>query len=141
MINTTFDIVMNKAMAKIKVHQQTLLKPFSITPDEFAILHIVSVHAGAVQKEIAKQLQKDQSRITRMVDKLESLGYVARQMDPEDRRAFKIVLEEKGREVHEALSKHYYAYEEVGFQGFESYEREMLVRLIERFCNNLDGQL
>ncbi|MGR5285199.1 MarR family winged helix-turn-helix transcriptional regulator [Vibrio maritimus] len=52
---------------------------------------------GINQREIAQMSKVESSTTTRTIDKLETLGLVERQPDPESRRSFKIYLTEEGR--------------------------------------------
>lgn len=51
---------------------------------------------GIHQKDIAEQIRINPSSLSEAIDKLESDGYVVRDVDPEDRRSTKIRLTEKG---------------------------------------------
>jgi DNA-binding MarR family transcriptional regulator len=52
---------------------------------------------GINQREIAQMSKVESSTTTRTIDKLETLGLVERQPDPDSRRSFKIYLTEEGR--------------------------------------------
>lgn len=57
--------------------------------------------------ELACHVTVSRSGVTRLVDKLEAEGLVARQMNPTDRRSFEILLTEKGREERARTWPHY----------------------------------
>ncbi|MGF1777551.1 MarR family winged helix-turn-helix transcriptional regulator [Vibrio nomapromontoriensis] len=52
---------------------------------------------GMTQREIAQTSKVESSTTTRTLDKLETLGLVERQPDPESRRSFRIFLTAEGR--------------------------------------------
>ncbi len=52
---------------------------------------------GINQREIAQMSKVESSTTTRTIDKLETLGLVERQPDPDSRRSFKIYLTNEGR--------------------------------------------
>lgn len=52
---------------------------------------------GINQREIAQMSKVESSTTTRTIDKLETLGLVERQPDPDSRRSFKIYLTDEGR--------------------------------------------
>ena len=59
---------------------------------------------GMTQREIAQTSKVESSTTTRTLDKLETLGLVERQADPESRRSFRIFLTEEGRALkHEVI--------------------------------------
>lgn len=55
------------------------------------------------QREIAEASDCDPSYVTAMVDRLESLGAVERQPDPDDRRVKRVVLTDHGRQLREQV--------------------------------------
>jgi DNA-binding MarR family transcriptional regulator len=82
---------------------------------------------------IAELCQMSVTRVSRLVDRAESKGLVARQPDPDDRRAQQVVLTNEGR-----LFAQRYAplldevVEGIVFAGFTPHERATLVGLLTR---------
>jgi DNA-binding MarR family transcriptional regulator len=74
--------------------EDLLLPHFEImwTLNEFGTLHIA---------EIGERLQIPKPQMTHLIDRLESLGIVARQADSRDRRTVNIMLTDKGRKILE----------------------------------------
>lgn len=54
-------------------------------------------------KEIAEFLSTTKSNVTNVVDSLEKRGLVVREMDPVDRRTYRVVLTEKGKKIFEEI--------------------------------------
>lgn len=59
--------------------------------------------AGLRGVEIGEQLAMQPARVSRLTDRAEHLGVVARTTDPNDRRAHRVVLTEAGRRQLDAL--------------------------------------
>ncbi len=58
-------------------------------------------HEGSIRmKPLAEKLGITTGTLTVMVDRLQKAGFMIRQKDPGDGRAFNIVLTEKGKEIH-----------------------------------------
>ena len=76
---------------------------YKITPREFAIMNRLHQHKSLNQSQLAKMTFKDRPATTRMLDKLEALGYVQRSSDSDDRRAFQITLTRKGSAVRSKI--------------------------------------
>lgn len=58
---------------------------------------------GAKATDLALRSGRNKQAMTRLIDELEHLGYVERQLDPQDRRVKSVVPTERGRsEVHTA---------------------------------------
>ncbi|WP_438347435.1 MarR family winged helix-turn-helix transcriptional regulator [Paenibacillus sp. FA6] len=66
------------------------LRPYDITPEQWAVLYQVCHEEGINQKEIALRTDKDQPTVTRILDVLDKKKLITRQMNPTDRRAFLI---------------------------------------------------
>lgn len=82
-----------------------MLKDLDITTNQWPVLHQIYEHTGSTQKQLAEYCMKDPSAVLRSLDHLEKKGLIERKNDENDRRAFKILLTQKGEAVHqEALS-------------------------------------
>lgn len=71
---------------------------YGVTDTQFNILMTLddSGPDGLTQQELSEKLVVHKSNVTGLVDRLEKLGYVKRQVDEEDRRCNYIVLTPKG---------------------------------------------
>ncbi|MGF1907153.1 MarR family winged helix-turn-helix transcriptional regulator [Aliivibrio salmonicida] len=58
---------------------------------------------GVTQRDIAEKSKVENSTTTRTLDKLEKLGLVERQVDPNSRRSFRIYLTDEGRTLKDSL--------------------------------------
>lgn len=76
---------------------------YKITPREFAILNRLNQHGSLNQSELAQMTFKDRPATTRMLDKLEKLGYVKRSVNKDDRRVFDISLTKTGSQVRSKI--------------------------------------
>ncbi len=54
---------------------------------------------------IARKLILSRGGTTKVIDRLEGLGYVERQPDPEDRRATMVAITDEGRRIRDAARK------------------------------------
>ena len=85
--------------AQIKTYESFIeaLTPWGITPPRFSAMVIVSLNPGLKLTQLAAIMGIARSGAVILVDALEELGYMTRQPAPDDRRAFSLVLTEKGR--------------------------------------------
>lgn len=75
-----------------------------ISPLQFGVMKLLK-EAGTLHiAEIGERLQVSRAQMTHLVDRLEDLGIVERQMDTTDRRMTNIVLTAKGSATLEAHS-------------------------------------
>ncbi len=75
----------------------------SITPVQYGILTALSVNPGIDQTTICRELGLDRTTTADVVKRLELKGYIARHIDPEDRRVRKGYLTAEGLRVMNVL--------------------------------------
>ena len=71
---------------------------FPQRPAHSAVMAHIDVNGGTRLSTIAARANITPQAVGELVDDLERLGYVVRQPDPDDRRAKRIVLTDRGRE-------------------------------------------
>jgi DNA-binding MarR family transcriptional regulator len=67
-------------------------------PAHSAVMAHIDIEGGTRLSTIAARANITPQAVGELVDDLERLGYVVRQPDPDDRRAKRIVLTDRGRE-------------------------------------------
>ncbi|MCG9575810.1 MarR family transcriptional regulator [Vibrio europaeus] len=92
---------------------------------------------GVTQREIAKKSKVENSTTTRTLDKLENLGLVERQADPQSRRSFRIYLTEKGRALREELIPIPIGINKSILSALEPHERDEIVRLLQKLVDEV----
>jgi DNA-binding MarR family transcriptional regulator len=83
------------------------LKPYGISNEQGLLLKYVYEMPGVTQTQIAEDLNKDKTTITRMVDTLVKKGKLERRVSDEDRRAFHIYVTQDTRKAVEEVSPHF----------------------------------
>jgi DNA-binding MarR family transcriptional regulator len=89
--------------AQVRIYENLfqILGPNAISPARLTALNIVCKHSGINQTELAEQLRITRASVVKVVDTLESLGFVERQAIADDRRSYALVATEKGKdELH-----------------------------------------
>ena len=88
--------------------------------------------AGMRQKEILEEVRINPSSLSELIDKLEADRYVERTVDPEDRRATRIVLTEKGKaRAYEVMDAHREACAGM-FENLSEEEKNQLIVLLDK---------
>jgi len=91
------------AARKIKKYNNDKFSEYGITVAQSFILFSLLESDGLSVKSLAEWLCIDSSAITALVDRLEKENLIERRIDPEDRRALRIFLTDKGRDVAKAV--------------------------------------
>ncbi len=87
--------------------------------------------------DLARAAEVNPSAMTRLLDRLEAKGLVARSADPADRRALNIQLTDAGLAIWQDVNKCGERVRERAMTGMSEAEREQLTRLLERARDNL----
>ena len=87
-----------------KLLSESLLKhKMDITYDQWRVLDVIIANKDIKQTEIAEKTSKDTASVTRIIELLNKKGYVARQIDPNNRRKLILGVSNHGeKEYHRA---------------------------------------
>jgi DNA-binding MarR family transcriptional regulator len=105
------------------------LKPFDITPTQYNVLRILrgAGEAGLCRNAVGERLVRRVPDVTRLLDRMEHVGLIARVRDGEDRRYVSTRLAPKGGEILDRLDKEICA---IHRQQLGHLSDEQLTRLI-----------
>lgn len=114
-----------------------------LTDGQPKVLYILRLNEGIVQKDLATICDIKPSSMTLLLDGLEQKGLVERvkTIVPSGKRAFRIFLTKKGREVADKVDILMETIEVECFEGFSEEERQQLFDLLRRVRENLHNKL
>lgn len=81
----------------------THMDPHGITAAQFKVLIIMAQMGVDTPAELCRHLSLDSGSMTRMLDRLEQKGFLARQRSEADRRQVRLVLTEQGQQLMDRL--------------------------------------
>ncbi|KZN19194.1 MULTISPECIES: MarR family winged helix-turn-helix transcriptional regulator [Pseudomonas] len=81
----------------------THMAPHGITAAQFKVLIIMAQFGVDTPAELCRHLSLDSGSMTRMLDRLEQKGFLARQRSEADRRQVQLVLTEQGQQLTDQL--------------------------------------
>lgn len=87
--------------------------------------------------DLARAAELNPGAMTRLLDKLEAKGLVAREAAPSDRRAVHIHLTDAGRTIWRDIDKCGMRVRDAALAGMSNHERNTLTALMERVRDNL----
>jgi DNA-binding MarR family transcriptional regulator len=132
-----WDMVYLLARTFYEVRDRTdaTLKPFNLTPMQFTILASLGRWEGLNSAELSRRFNVTPQSMGEMVGNLERRGLVVRRSDPDNRRALKLELTNKGRGLVETCTAGMRKLEMELFSAFSPDElhdlRERLITLHE----------
>jgi DNA-binding MarR family transcriptional regulator len=119
--------LLDVATRRITKFYNRRLRRFGITYNHLFILTCLWEQDGVHVKDLAHQLCLDSSSLTGHLDRLERAALVVRQDDPDDRRAVRVFLTEKGRHLKDQL-------EPIGQELKETLQRGVPPPMIRAFA-------
>ena len=108
-----------------------------LTRAQWHLIAAVARHPGATQRLIAEALEVREITAGRLVDRLCDEGYLKRQENPNDRRAYCLYLTPAAQPVLDKLDELGKIHEAAIFAGFEPEELEKLDELLDGISRNL----
>jgi MarR family transcriptional regulator for hemolysin len=108
-----------------------------LTRAQWHLIAAVARHPGATQRLIAEALEVREITAGRLVDRLCDEGYLKREENPNDRRAYCLYLAPAAQPVLDKLDELGKIHEAAIFAGFEAEELEKLDELLDGISRNL----
>jgi len=106
-----------------------------ITSQQAALLLLSRLQCVSPNK-MAERLGTDAAGMTRLIDRLESKGFVMRKTSPEDRRSIVVVLGPRSKRILPRLIPEFRRAEKGLLDGFAEYEVVELNNLLRRLLKN-----
>jgi DNA-binding MarR family transcriptional regulator len=113
-------------------YMMTKLEDYRIGSREFDFLMTLYHTDGISQEGLAKALYVSKATSTRAIQSLEKEGYVYRQRDENDLRAYRVYLTEKGKETRDMILEKLISFVDTLLLDFTSEEKEIFRRLIRK---------
>jgi MarR family transcriptional regulator, lower aerobic nicotinate degradation pathway regulator len=103
-IGTSVGFLLAKAYQRACVLFKEEFEGYDLTPQQFGLLGFLWQEDGITQSELSARSQIDRTTMGGLIDRLEKEGLLARRSHPEDRRAYRICLTEKGKTLQPELT-------------------------------------
>ena len=113
------------------------LRPFDITPEQFAILSLLWESDGLQQREIADLLLKDRPNITRILERLQKKKLVRREADGKDRRAIRVYLTDSGKKKFPDIERIALEFRAQAYRGLSKADQQQFKDTLHLISENL----
>ncbi|MBO0962332.1 MarR family transcriptional regulator [Neobacillus sp. MM2021_6] len=100
--NQSYGFLLGKVLQKMETQFAEGLAPYDINARQYGVLLFINGNPYSSQKDISENLQIDRTTMVSHIDHLESLGFVERTRNPNDRRSYSLLITSKGNEVLES---------------------------------------
>lgn len=127
--------VMHKRMRR---RMSKALEKYDVTLEQFVVLYNLYGEDGMNQKSLSNKVDKDQATLARILDILETRGYVERRTTEKDRRVFLVFITDSGRnKVKETARRLEKVHNEI-IHGIPEDKIDSFVGLIKQMNANLE---
>ena len=118
------------------MHLDRELKDYNIRAGQVPILRILDLEDGITQDDIKSLLHMDKGALAKTIKPLITEGYIIRQTKTEDRRAYRVMLTKKGRNIMPHLSEIIAKWINVLTSGLTKEEAETAFNLLSHMSEN-----
>ena len=123
--------LLTRASWRLRRNERKELAPFGLTFGQARALRVLLTAHPMRIGDLANTLEIVPRSATTMVDGLERAGFVARRMDPVDRRSVLVLATAQGRNLIARLAEERRASAEALFARLSAAEKSELLRLLE----------
>lgn len=131
-IEKTVGFLLSKAYQRACLIFKEHFEEYDLTPQQFGLLGFLWREDGLSQALLSAKSQIDRTTMGGLIDRLEKEGLVVRRAHPEDRRAYRICLTEKGKELEPVLTPIALRAQETFIEKLDPQEVETLKSLLEK---------
>jgi len=131
-ISKSVGFLLAKAYQRACVIFKEEFEGYDLTPQQFGLLGFLWQEDGVTQAELSAKSQIDRTTMGGLIDRLEKEGLVVRRSHPEDRRAYRICLTEKGRSLEGVLAPLAIRAQQHFIAKLDQQEVEILKSLLEK---------
>ena len=139
------DLANSEARHLALLHRQMMklldqeLAPLGLGHGRYLYLFSLYLRGGRKQQELADILGADKAAAARALSRLEAAGYIVRSPDADDRRATRVNLTERGRELRPHLEAAANNSIEAFTAALDADERRELKRLLAKMAAPIAG--
>jgi len=108
-----------------------------ITPEQWVVIYYLWQEDGLTMGEIANRSKKDFANVTRIIEKLEKIGYVSKRKSETDSRSFNIYIQPKVEEMKDKIQNCWKESSDMTLKGISESEQRYLLEILEKIESNV----
>ncbi|AET69323.1 transcriptional regulator [Desulfosporosinus orientis DSM 765] len=116
------------------------LKELGISSGQYMFIVCICENIGQTQDELSQRLIIDKSTVAKIVSQLETKGFITKNVNPKDRRAFSIFPTDKAVAIYPEILKIKNEWHNKMTENFSDIERDvfekLMVKVMENSINN-----
>lgn len=136
----TLGFVMQDVARLMRRNFNRRVQDLGLTQAQWQILVRIGHMEGARQSQIADILEMQPISVARMVDRMETAGWVERRPDPQDRRAVNLYLTAKAEPILEEMRARGGLTKALALTGISEQERDVMMTILQKMRDNLKSE-
>ncbi len=113
------------------------MAPLGLTRSQWWVINHLYFHAGISQTELAGLLDIEKATLGRLLDRMETKGWVTRRQDETDKRAKRVYLGDKAQETLQVMRDLAAMTREESMRCLDVSERDALRDMLQRMRDDL----
>jgi MarR family transcriptional regulator, transcriptional regulator for hemolysin len=135
--SVSFGFLLSDVTRLLRKHFDRRATAFGLTRAQWRALKWLSAGEGMHQSELAEQLEMEPIAIGRVIDRLQSAGFVERRADPTDRRRWQLCLTAQAQAVLDDMQTISRELRGEAMRGIAAAEIRRTTAVLERIKENL----
>ena len=136
-LSRNFGFLVNDVARLLRTVYDRRVKRLGLTRSQWWVLNHLFRTPGATQSELAAILEVERPTLGRLLDRLERKGWIRREDDARDRRAWRVYLTPAAEPAMRELRKHAAELRRDALSGLSAAERERFVDTLTAIKSNL----
>ncbi|MDR3598643.1 MarR family transcriptional regulator [Clostridium sp.] len=121
---------------RLIIQEMSMREMEGLAPSHGDILSALFEYSSLTMKDLAREINKDKSTVTALVNKLLNLGYIERTRDLADSRIVYITLTEKGKSLKDDFKEISDKLIERVYKDISKNEQEVLINILTKIQDN-----
>jgi MarR family transcriptional regulator, transcriptional regulator for hemolysin len=136
-LSRNFGYLVNDVARLMRTVYDRRVRDLGLTRSQWWVLNYIFRHPGATQSELAAILEVERATLGRLLDRLQAKGWVRREDDARDRRAWRVHLTATADPVMRKLRHQAFGLRRDALAGLSAKEREQFVDALLAIKTNL----
>lgn len=126
----------SKIYRNIQIYLDKALKKYDLSSGSCPYLFILENNEGISQNKMSKEIGNDKAMSARTITKLIELGYVYKEQDEQNSRAYNLYLTEKAKEIIPGIRKEIQAMMNVVTEELTEEEMQITLRSLKKIFDS-----
>ena len=136
-LSRNFGYLVNDVARLMRTVYDRRVRGLGLTRSQWWVLNHIFRHPGVTQSELAAILEVERATLGRLLDRLQAKGWIRREEDARDRRAWRVHLTRDAEPAMRKLRKQAFGLRRDALEGLSARQREEFVDALLAIKANL----